>query len=57
MIDEEVMEIIDQCYKEDLELLEKNRDKLEAMAQRLLEKENIDAKDVQEIMEGKAKKA
>ncbi len=50
MIDEEVLEIIDQCYKEDLELLEKNRDKLEAMAQRLLEKENIDAKDVEEIM-------
>ena len=56
MIDEEVLEIIDQCYKEDLELLEKNRDKLEAMAQRLLEKENIDAKDVQEIMEGKTEK-
>ncbi len=53
MIDEEVLEIIDRCYKEDLELLEKNRDKLEAMAQRLLEKENIDARDVEEIMSKK----
>ncbi len=53
LIDEEVLEIINQCYQEDLKLLEQYRQKLETMAQRLLEKENIDEKDVEEIMKDK----
>jgi len=55
MIDEEVLEIIDQCYKDVLELLTEKRDKLDQMAQRLLEKENIDADDVKEILGEKPK--
>ncbi len=50
IIDEEVLEIIGQCYNEALELLRKYREKLDKMANRLLEKENIDANDVKEIL-------
>ncbi|NOX87628.1 MAG: ATP-dependent zinc metalloprotease FtsH [Calditrichaeota bacterium] len=50
IIDEEVLEIIGQCYNEALELLQKYREKLDRMANRLLEKENIDADDVKEIL-------
>ncbi len=58
MIDEEVMEIIDQCYKDALDLLSKYRKQLDQMANRLLEKENIDADDVREILgEKKEEKA
>ena len=56
MIDEEVVEIIDECYKDVLALLTEKRDKLDQMAQRLLEKENIDADDVKEILGEKPKK-
>ncbi len=55
MIDEEVMEIIDSCYKDVLALLTEKRDKLDQMAQRLLEKENIDSGDVKEILGPKPK--
>ncbi len=55
MIDEEVMEIIDQCYKDALDLLSKYRKQLDQMANRLLEKENIDADDVREILGEKPK--
>ncbi len=55
MIDEEVLEIIDSCYKDVLKLLTEKRDKLDQMAQRLLEKENIDSEDVKEILGPKPK--
>lgn len=50
MIDEEVLEIIRRCYEEDKELLVAKRDKLEEMAQTLLEKEQIDETDIQRIL-------
>ncbi|MCR5686940.1 MAG: ATP-dependent zinc metalloprotease FtsH [Lachnospiraceae bacterium] len=40
-IDEEVKNIIDSCYKKAVELINENRDKLDACAELLLEKEKI----------------
>ena len=50
MIDEEVTAIVDQCYRDAKELLKEKRDKLEKMAQILLEKEVIDYKEIREIL-------
>lgn len=50
MIDEEVLEIIKTCYDEDKQLLNDKRDKLEEMANRLLEKEKIDESDILTIL-------
>ncbi len=46
IVDEEVMDIIQSCYAEDKEILQKHRKKLEKMAQTLLEKEKLDEKDI-----------
>ncbi|HDK16376.1 MAG TPA: ATP-dependent zinc metalloprotease FtsH, partial [Nitrospirae bacterium] len=50
MVDEEVLEIISTCYKEVESFLQKNRDKLDKLAGTLLEKENIDEKDINAIL-------
>ncbi len=50
IIDEEALEIISRCYEEDKEFLRKHRDKLNKMAETLLEKENMDEKDIMEIL-------
>ncbi len=52
-IEEEVKEILDRNYKRAEELLEENKDKLHAMAQALMKYETIDAKQIDDIMEGK----
>jgi cell division protease FtsH len=52
-IDEEVRSIIDNCYARAKNLLEENRDKLEAMKDALLEWETIDAGQIDDIMAGK----
>jgi cell division protease FtsH len=52
-IDTEVRLIIDDCYQRAHRLLEDNRDKLEAMAEALLEYETIDRKQIDQIMQGK----
>ncbi len=52
-IDEEVRNIIDNCYARAKNLLEENRDKLEAMKDALLEWETIDAGQIDDIMAGK----
>jgi cell division protease FtsH len=53
VIDEEVRTIIDDCYSTARKLLEENRDKLDAMAEALLEYETIDRAQIDEIMAGK----
>ncbi|MDT8398861.1 MAG: ATP-dependent zinc metalloprotease FtsH, partial [Pseudomonadales bacterium] len=53
MIDEEVRAIIDTCYGRAKTLLEDNREKLEAMKDALLEYETIDARQIDDIMNGK----
>jgi cell division protease FtsH len=50
LIDDEIQEMIQTCYEEDRLLLRENRDKLEQMAQILLEKEKIDEKDIISIL-------
>ena len=52
-IDEEVRAIIDDCYATARQLVEKNRDKLEMMAEALLEYETIDRKQIDDIMAGR----
>ncbi|MBO6564014.1 MAG: ATP-dependent zinc metalloprotease FtsH, partial [Pseudomonadales bacterium] len=52
-IDEEVRSIIDDCYSTAKRLLEENRDKLDVMAEALLEYETIDRRQIVDIMEGR----
>ena len=52
-IDEEVRNIINTCYGRAKNILEENRDKLEAMKDALLEWETIDAGQIDDIMAGK----
>jgi len=53
MIDEEVRSIIDNCYETAKKLLIENRDKLDAMAEALLEYETIDRAQIDDIMAGR----
>ncbi len=53
LIDEEVRLIIDDCYGTAKKLLEDNRDKLDKMAQALLEYETIDKDQIDDIMAGR----
>ena len=53
-VDQEIRRIIDQQYSLARKALEDNRDKVEAMAQALLEWETLDAEQIQDIMEGKS---
>ena len=52
-IDQEVRNIIDECYASAHGLLEENRDKLDVMAEALMQYETIDADQINDIMEGK----
>jgi cell division protease FtsH len=52
-IDREVRSIIDECYDKAHQLLEDNRDKLDVMADALMQYETIDAEQINDIMEGK----
>ena len=52
-IDKEVRNIIDECYAKALQLLEDNRDKLDMMADALMQYETIDSEQIDDIMEGK----
>jgi cell division protease FtsH len=51
-VDAEIRRIIDQQYKLARQLIEDNRDKVEAMAKALLELETIDAEQIEDIMTG-----
>jgi cell division protease FtsH len=51
-IDLEVRKLIDDAHKKALTLLEENRDKVQLMADMLMEFETLDATDVKEIMAG-----
>ncbi len=50
LIDAEVKKIVDDCYGIAIDIITNNKDKVEKMAQRLLEKEVIDAKEIDEIL-------
>ena len=53
MIDEEVKGILNDCYSRAKQILEDNMDKLHLMSDALMEYETIDAKQIDQIMEGK----
>jgi cell division protease FtsH len=52
-VDSEIRRIIDQQYALARQLLEDNRDKVEAMTRALLDWETIDAEQIDDIMAGK----
>ena len=49
MIDSEIKRIIEEGYELSKKILTENRDKLEALAQLLLEKETLDAEEIKRI--------
>jgi cell division protease FtsH len=49
LVDGEVRRIIDECYATAVRLLQENRDRLEALARALLEKETLDEKDAYRV--------
>lgn len=51
-IDEEVRRIIDEQYQVALRVMQENRDKLDRLAQALLERETLDAVEIAACMEG-----
>lgn len=53
LIDQEVRSVIDECYTRAAKLLEDNRDKLDMMADALIQYETIDSDQIDDIMEGK----
>ena len=52
LIDEESKKIIDKCYKTATDLLNKNIEKLHAMAKALVEFETLDSDQIEDIMAG-----
>ncbi|OLO09561.1 ATP-dependent metalloprotease [Salinicola sp. MH3R3-1] len=52
-LDKEVRRIIDECYAMSRKILEDNRDKLDLMAEALMQYETIDALQLKDIMEGR----
>jgi cell division protease FtsH len=52
LIDEEVRRIIDGCYERARKVLDENREKLEMMAEALIEYETLDSYQIQDIMAG-----
>ncbi len=53
LIDEEVRNIIDNCYESAKQILEDNLDKLHTMADALMQYETIDSDQIDDIMSGK----
>jgi cell division protease FtsH len=52
-IDQETRKTIDDCYQKAQDVLERERPKLEKIAQALLEKETIDAEEIKALVEGR----
>ncbi|MEW5784330.1 MAG: ATP-dependent zinc metalloprotease FtsH [Bacillota bacterium] len=53
-IDQEIRRTIDECYRKAQETLEQNRDKLDLIAQVLLDKETLDAEEIKALMNGQS---
>lgn len=56
-VDHEIRTIIDEQYAVARRLIEDNQDKMHAMANALLEWETIDAKQIEDIIEGRPPRA
>ena len=50
LVDLEVRKIVEESHSIAVKIIEENKDKVEKMAQRLLEKEVIESKDIDEIL-------
>lgn len=57
LIDEEVQNILEQCHKKAFELLQENRDKLDLLAEELMEMETLSAKEIEDLLGVKNQKA
>lgn len=55
VIDEEVKKIIDNCLEEAQRLLKENREKLELLANKLVEKEILEGEEVEQVLTGTEK--
>ena len=53
-IDMEIRKTVDRCYQRAQDILEENRDKLNSIAEALLEKETLDAEEISALVEGKS---
>ncbi len=53
MIDDEVKDIVTAAHDQAVKLLEENRDKLEALANALLEREVLDGEEIEMVLQGK----
>lgn len=53
-VDREIKRIVDECYKRAVEIVKKNRTKLDVVAEKLLEQETIEEKQFEKLM-GKKK--
>lgn len=56
-VDREVKRIIDECSQRAIEILKKERKKLDLVAKNLLEKETLEQEEFEELMSAKSKKA
>jgi len=56
-VDQEVKTIVDRCYKKAVEVLKNNKEKLDLIADKLLDKETIDSDEFEQLMKEKAKKS
>ena len=52
LMDEEIKRLIDTLYAETRQLLEQNRDKVEALAKALIKYETLDGQDIERLMRG-----
>ncbi len=52
LIDQGEKNIIEKCHRRAAEILEKYRDRLEALAEKLIEKEEIEAEEIKKIIDG-----
>ncbi|MCB4791792.1 MAG: ATP-dependent zinc metalloprotease FtsH [Elusimicrobia bacterium] len=57
IIDEEVKRIVEEAEKRAEDILKKHKDKLQALAERLIEKEILDGEEVELLVNGKTEKA
>ncbi len=53
-IDHEIRRIMESCYQKAQDIIENNRDKLELIAQSLLDRETLDAEEIKALIEGKS---
>ncbi|WP_083521023.1 ATP-dependent zinc metalloprotease FtsH [Alicyclobacillus kakegawensis] len=51
-IDQEMKSIVESCHERTRDILTQRRDRLEALAQLLLEKETVDEQEIRDLMEG-----